>query len=391
MKLKQKPNSKPGLLTMLAVMVLAACLPSVVAQTGSVQGACKDVEGKPIVGAQVVWLNTDNGSKYTLKTDKKGNYFSLGVGMGKYNVSLNQDGKELFHYNAINVSSDQTTVDFNLQKEQENVAKGVGLTPEQLKQRQEEQAKQQKEVNTVKSLNEKLATAAQSSQAGDYEAAITTLNDATQVDPNRDLIWFKLADAYRDSVAKQADPAEKTKRLNSAITDYQKAIDLKKQAMGSGPVKPEDGKTLGAYYNNLGEVCGRAGNPDCAIQAYNNAAQANPAGAGQYYFNMGAVLTNANIANDPKLRQQAVDAFDKAIAADPTRADAYYWKGSNLIGLAVLKGDKMVAPDGTAEAFQKYLDLAPTGPHADEAKAMLAGLGASVETSYGKSKKSSKK
>jgi hypothetical protein len=48
-----------------------------------------------------------------------------------------------------------------------------------------------------------------------------------------------------------------------------------------------------------------------------------------------------------------------------------------------LQGDKMIAPPGTAEAFQKYLELAPTGPHAEEAKAMLASVGATVETSYG--------
>jgi tetratricopeptide (TPR) repeat protein len=381
---------KPRLLTILVVWMAMLCVPSAFAQSGSVQGTCKDVEGKPIVGAEVVWLNMDNGSQYKLKTDKKGNYFSLGVALGKYRVSLLEDNKEVFHYAGVMVQSDQTTQDFNLQKEQQNAAKGVGLTPEQLKQQQEAQAKQQKEVNTVKSLNEKLASAAQSTEGGDYDGAIATLTEATQIDPSRDLIWFKLADAYRGSVAKQTDVAEKAKRLDSAIADYQKAIDLKKQAMGSGVAKPEDQKTLAAYYNNLGEACGRANKTDCAIQAYTNAVQTNPTGAGQYYFNMGAILTNANTANDPKLRNQAVDAFDKAIAADPTRADAYYWKGSNLIGLATLKGDKMVAPDGTAEAFQKYLELAPTGPHAGEAKAMLQGLGAPVETSYGKSKKSRK-
>jgi hypothetical protein len=44
----------------------------------------------------------------------------------------------------------------------------------------------------------------------------------------------------------------------------------------------------------------------------------------------------------------------------------------------------MIAPPGTAEAFQKYLELQPNGVHADEAKAMLASLGATIETSYGK-------
>ena len=59
-----------------------------------------------------------------------------------------------------------------------------------------------------------------------------------------------------------------------------------------------------------------------------------------------------------------------------------------MIGKATLKGDKMVAPDGTAEAFNKYLELQPKGQFADPAKQMLASIGASIETQYGKAKKS---
>jgi lipoprotein NlpI len=82
----------------------------------------------------------------------------------------------------------------------------------------------------------------------------------------------------------------------------------------------------------------------------------------------------------------AIEAFKKAIAADPNRADAYYWLGVNMIGKATLQGDKMVAPQGTADAFNKYLELQPTGPFAEPAKQMLASIGASIETSYGKKK-----
>ena len=113
---------------------------------------------------------------------------------------------------------------------------------------------------------------------------------------------------------------------------------------------------------------------------YNKAAQLDPARAGQYNFNIGAVLTNAGKVDD------AIVAFDKVIAADPTKADAYYWKGVNMIGKATLKGDKMVAPEGTAEAFNKYLELAPTGNYAQPAKDMLASIGASVETGFNKKK-----
>ena len=213
------------------------------------------------------------------------------------------------------------------------------------------------------------------------------------MDPTRDLLWAKLGDYELTSAAKQTDAAEKTKRYDAAVTDYQKAVDLKQKALDAAPApKPPDAaKMLASFYNNLGKAEAQMAKTDDAVKSYNQAAQLDPAGAGMYYFNLGAILTNANTKNDSEMRKAAAQAFDKAIAADPTRADAYYWKGTNLIGAATLQGDKMVAPEGTAEAFQKYLELAPTGPHAEEAKAMLQGLGAPVETSYGNKKKTTKK
>ena len=62
----------------------------------------------------------------------------------------------------------------------------------------------------------------------------------------------------------------------------------------------------------------------------------------------------------------------------------------NLLGKATIKGDKMEAPPGTSEAFNKYLELQPTGPFAEPAKQMLESIGAKVETSFGKGKTPSK-
>ena len=88
------------------------------------------------------------------------------------------------------------------------------------------------------------------------------MNEATQTDPNRDLLWFKLADAYRSSAAKQTDAQEKTKRLDTAITDYQKAVELKQKAMEAGTSKnPTDAQTLAAYYNNMAEADARPARP----------------------------------------------------------------------------------------------------------------------------------
>ena len=84
-------------------------------------------------------------------------------------------------------------------------------------------------------------------QAGDFETAITTLNEATQMDPTRDLLWARLGDADLSSAPKQTDAAEKAKRYADAVTDYQKAIDLKKKVMETGPKargRQESGRLL---------------------------------------------------------------------------------------------------------------------------------------------------
>jgi tetratricopeptide (TPR) repeat protein len=385
------------LFVMFALLVVTAVLcasPAFAQDTASVKGVAKDVQGKPIAGATVEWVSKETGRKYDLKTNNKGEYFSLGIAPGHYNVALlGPDKKEIFHVNGFTITTEEATLDFDMQKEAANAAKGTGLTPEQLKQQQEQQAKVAQENSTIKGLNEKLAAAKTAADAGDFETAIAQITQATQMDPNRDLLWAKLGDYELTSATKQTDAAEKAKRYDAAVTDYQKAVDLKEKAIDAAPSAktPDATKTLASFYNNKGKAEAQMGKTDDAVKSYNHAAQLDPTGAGMYYFNLGAILTNANIKNDEQMRKAAADAFDKAIAADPNRADAYYWKGTNLIGAATLQGDKMVAPPGTAEAFQKYLELQPTGPHAEEAKAMLQGLGAPVETTYGKKKTTTKK
>ena len=373
-------------LILLAVLAAGLCVPQVIAQaSGTVKGTAKDSQGNPVADGVVVWSNMDNGQKYTLKTNKKGEYFSLGLTPGKYLVTLYKDNddlkanKEMDHVKGFQVQLDENTLDFDVKKEMENTAKGQGLTPEQIKQQQEAKEKQAKETNTVKALNDKLNAAKTAADAGDFDTAIADLNDANQVDPSRDLVWFKLGDYYRMSATKQTDSAEKQKRLDSAVEAYQKAVQLKQAT--TNDKDPNAAKNLAAYYNNLAEAYAKANKVDDAVKTYAQAAQVDPSSAQQYYFNTGAVLTNAGKVDD------AIAAFDKVIAADPTRADAYYWKGVNLIGKATLQGNKMVAPEGTAEAFQKYLELQPTGTYADPAKQMLTSIGASIETTFGTKKK----
>ena len=82
-------------------------------------------------------------------------------------------------------------------------------------------------------------------------------------------------------------------------------------------------------------------------------------------------------------------AADKAIAVDPTQPVLYYLKGNGLVGKTTMdsKTNKLSAPPGCLEAYQKYLELAPDGPYSKEVKDILAGFNQTVDTSYKASKK----
>jgi len=343
-----------------AVLTLGVAVPLASAQSASVKGVCKDEQGNLIVGGVVQWNNLDTGQKWSLPTNKKGEYFSLGLSFGKYNVTLyrNADdqkaGKEIDHLNGVPVTTDETPLDFDVKKDMEKTAQGIGLTPEQAKKQQELQEKQKKEGMTVKVLNDKLTAARTAADAGDFDTAIKTLEDANQLDPSRDLIWFKLGDYYRMSALKQTDKAEKDKRLGSAIEAYEKAIDIKKAIVNDKD--PNLAANLAAYYNNLAEAYAKSNKVDDAVKTYALAAQADPAHAAQAYFNTGAVLTNAGRADE------ALAMFDKCIAADPTRADAYYQKGVNLTGKATIKTTRRSPHPAPSRLFRNTWNWLRPGP-----------------------------
>lgn len=334
------------LVALLALLMGMCVAPASAQSTGTIKGTVTDQAGKPIADATIEFTNTDTGRKITLKTDKKGEYFSVGVNAGTYNAVVMQNGKQIDQLNRIPIAvGEEKLVNFDLAKDLQG-----GLTEEQKKKIEEVQKQNEK----IKNLNQVLAQAKAAEQQNNWDQAVTLLQPAAQQNPDQELLWAYLGDAYRGD-----------KKYPEAIDAYQTAIKL---------------KPTGAYYNGLAEAYAKSGKTDEAIAAYDKAAQVEPANAAMYFFNEGAVLTNTGKV------EEANTAFDKSIAADPNRADAYYWKGVNLLNKATTKGDKMVAPPGTAEALNKYLSLQPDGKYAQAAKDLLASIGAPVETTYGKGK-----
>jgi tetratricopeptide (TPR) repeat protein len=347
-----------------AVIILAGAIPSW-AQFATVKGKIVDISGKPVAGAVVQLSSTDTGSKYTLKVNDKGQYFSMGILPGSYNVTVTKDGRVIDSAQSFRVTSARAENVLDFDQARSAAAAEAKLSAEE-KAKQEAAAK---ETQKLQGLNDLLAAARAASQTGNYDQAVSLLRQATETDATHDLLWAQLGDAYLNAGKHAPDKTV-------AANDFQQSVAALKRAL---EIKPAEGK----YYNTLGEAYVRLGQTPAAVQQYQLAAQKDPADAARYYFNEGAVLTNAGHLDE------ANAAFDKAIAANPNYAEAYYQKAINLLGKAQLdpKTGTMIAPPEVATGLNKYLELTPTGPNAASAEALLASLGSKIETSYGKGKK----
>jgi len=353
-------------------------------QTTAFEGDVKGEDGKPLVKTTVHLDRKDIKGNYKVNTDKKGHYYYGGLPIGTYKIWVEVDGKERDAVD--NVKSglgDAKVISFDLKKSatsaadrqaelQKTIASGGELTKEQTRDMTPEQKaaleKKMKDAAATmaknKALNDAFNAGKTALDAKQFDVAIENLEKAKAMDPNQNVIWGNLADAY-GGAAKTKTGAEQQAMLDKGIESYQKAIEL----------KPDDA----AYHNNYALLLAQSKKADQALVELTKAAQLDPPNAGKYYFNGGAVLVNLG-QNEP-----AGAMFKKAIEADATYADAHYQYGIYLIGKSTTTPDgKIVAPEGTKEEFQKYLELKPDGSNAEAAKAMLTSMGETLQTDYSK-------
>jgi tetratricopeptide (TPR) repeat protein len=314
---------------LLAAMLLAV---PAFSQTGTLTGKATDAEGKAITGATVSIERQGVNGHYETKTDNKGQYVHAGLPTGGYKVSLMKDGKPLMTLDARVAFGADAKYDFDLK----NAPKGGADNEELRKKIAEEKAKAEATKASFEAARTALA-------AKNYDEAIRLFKESAEKDPTQHVIFANLADAYSQA-----------KKYDDSAAAYQKAIEL----------KPDES----AYFNNLGIAYGNAGKIDDATKALQKAAELNPPGAGQSYYNLGAVLTN-------KGRPEAADAFKKAIEFNPNLAAAYYQLGIAYFG----KPDTIPL---AIPALEKFLSLQPTGQDADAAKQLIEAAKASAPTGF---------
>jgi len=286
-------------------------------------------EGKPLANAPVVFTNTDNGKIYKTKTDKNGEFQMLGVPYGSYEVNvLNEKGEKLSS-DRTTLGTDNTTssniIQINAGKEPLADNKFGLAQPSGPKLTKEQLAKLQADNKKIAGLNSLISEAQNARQAQDWPKAESALKQLIAAAPETSRWDFYMA---------LGDAQSKSNKLAEAVQTYDKGVQVAQALIsGSSPADPK-------------------------------VPSLNPAAARQ---GAGYMLTaQGNDYLKLQKSDEAIASFKKATEIEPSSALYSY----NLCGVE-FSAQKF---DDAKAACNKYLQLEPSGSHAEQVKGYLASM-----------------
>ena len=358
------------------LVVIAFALASAVSygQMGRLGGKVVGTDGQPLKGAVIKAERQGMSGKQEVKSNKRGEYLFGFLPMGVYNVTLLVGGKESGRVNNLKPSSagEATQLNFDLAKlAQEQAAANSGqitekqlrsMSPDQRKTYEASLKKRRTQISRNKELNDAFNAGMDAMGARNYKLAIDSFKKAGQIDDDQIAVWARMGAAQSKYAESLRGDEAKSARAGS-IESYQKALELQPDNAG--------------FRNNVALEMIKNGDAETGFAELEKAATLDPANAGKYYFNLGAIMINQQNTDG------AVDAFRKAVQIDPTYSPAHYQLGLTMMAQAKMTDDGSIQPvPGTIEAFEACVKSNPSGPYAAQAQAMIASLEGSVNTSY---------
>ncbi len=318
----------------LAVLSLLT-LPAM-AQNRIIRGKVTNEKGEVVSGGEVTITGTDIKREYNVKTDKKGEYFYMGIPTGTYRVVVRAKGYAPDFAQNIRPTIGDNIFNFQLKLGDEKMKMPFEMSAAEIDKLKEDYKKAEKAKAMAGEVKVAFDAGLAAMQAAKYDEAITKFKEALEKDPEQAYIQANLGDALA-----------KTGKNDDAVAAYQKAIAL----------KPDDG----ALYTNLGVLLGKMGKTAESQDMFKKAASVNPGQAAQNFYNLGATMVNDGKA------AEAAEAFKQAIAADANYAEAYY-----QLGLC-LAGKDATIPDAI-KALQKYVQIGQKPDQVETAKAIIQSL-----------------
>jgi tetratricopeptide (TPR) repeat protein len=255
---------RPPLLPIVALFGLCSAA-LLVAATGTIKGKVTDGDGKPLKDVSITLKDESRGQSYTMKTDKKGNYYLMGIVPADYRMKFEKAGfQDLMGVVAI-------------APDKENVFDAVLALAV---------AKPVKPAWDQKNL-----------QAHDlyiqnkYEEALALYLEILAADPNVAFIQFNAGNCYYH-----------LGNYEAAARSFREAVRLKPDFFEA--------------YTNLANTYGRLKRFEEGIPVFEEAIRSYPAN-GPLFFSLGLLYLNSG--QGPK----AAACLEKAVTLDPKNPSGY--------------------------------------------------------------------
>lgn len=260
-----RPVFAAGLALAAALVMAGAAL----ANTGSIKGRVADADRKPLPGVKVTLVDASRGQTYVTKTDRKGNYFLMGISPAEYRLKLEKPGFKPLE-GRVSIAPGHN-----------NVFDAV-LAPETAPAVRPEWEDANVRANALFAQ-------------GRYEEAAAAYGDILAAHPGLAVIHFDLGNC-----------AYNLQRYREAVASFREAIRL----------KPD----LFEAYTNLANAYGKLKEFGEAIPLFEAAVRDHPASA-RLLASLGLLYLNAGEG------AKAVESLERATALDPNEPFGFYSLG----------------------------------------------------------------
>lgn len=304
---------------LMLVLVLFLCTNFLIAQQGRgrgrIHGTVVDGEGNPLAGVEITAEHAEFGTKFSAKSDKKGDWAIAGLGTGVFIITATKDGYAPMQQrmNVSQFSSNNPPVEMTLQKIEQ--AAGLGNL----------------ENEAALALFEE---GNQLFEQGQYQEAIAKYREFLEKQPSIYQVNINIGNALKESG-----------EYEEAIAAYQTVLDKVQEEKGSLEGEEAAARALagiGESYISLDQL-------DKASEYLRQAVDIFPKdetmafNVGEIYFQQGKPA-------------EAVQYYNIAVEIKPDWAPPYKQKGYALLNI----GDYAAA----IESFEKFLEVAPDDPQA---------------------------
>src|SRR5438270_2525611 len=304
---------------------IAICLSAVLlmqeVRLADCQGEVRDMQGRPVAGAHVVYTHADNRKTYSVKTDINGQYHMIGLTLGKYDLEITgPTGKHIYSGKKFLSAGDAqklnvVQVDLSIIPPKASLVPFKGPRADEMKGAREQAFAEGKKLSPsdmaelradnalISRYNEMLPDVQDAIKAQNWKRGEELLQQLLEIAPYKWELYQNLGTIQRN-----------LGRHSGAVSSFEKGIQVLRETTVEKPERLNP--AVAQMQISEGEALVALDKPGEAATAFRSAAQLDPKPALAYLHLCSAEYNSGR-------PDEATSACSSAITAEPARAESY--------------------------------------------------------------------